>query len=113
MLNWKRFIPLLGIIALLLVVGCAAGPNPVPGLHVVYRGEAGFWLGLWHGFIMPIAFVVSLFNSGVGIYETHNVGNLYNLGFVLGAMIFFGGAGGSGASGGRRKGRTDPDQKFE
>jgi len=113
MLDWKRFIPVLGLIALLLVVGCAAGPNPVPGPSPATEWQAGFWLGLWHGFIIPIAFVVSLFNSGVGIYETHNVGNLYNLGFVLGAMIFFGGAGGSGASGGRRRGRTEPGRKFE
>ena len=35
--------------------------------------------------LAPIAFVVSLFNDKVGIYETHNNGTWYNLGFVLGA----------------------------
>jgi hypothetical protein len=46
---------------------------------------AGFWVGYWHGMIAPVAFVVSLFNSKVGIYETHNNGKWYDFGFVLGA----------------------------
>ncbi|TFG71860.1 MAG: hypothetical protein E4H27_03735 [Anaerolineales bacterium] len=46
---------------------------------------AGFWVGYWHGMIAPIAFVISLFNAKVGIYETHNNGTWYNFGFVLGA----------------------------
>jgi hypothetical protein len=55
---------------------------------------AGFWLGLWHGFIVLFTFIVSLFKDGVGIYESNNSGSLYNLGFLLGIMIFFGGSGG-------------------
>jgi hypothetical protein len=46
---------------------------------------AGFWVGYWHGLIAPIAFLVSLFNPEVGIYETHNNGKWYDLGFILGA----------------------------
>jgi hypothetical protein len=46
---------------------------------------AGFWTGYWHGMIAPVAFVVSLFNEDVGIYETHNNGKWYDFGFVLGA----------------------------
>jgi hypothetical protein len=53
-------------------------------------GVAGFWSGLWHGLILPVAFVISLFDDGVGIYEIHNNGNLYNLGFVLGTWFVFG-----------------------
>ncbi len=52
---------------------------------------AGFWAGVWHGMSMPITFIVSLFKAGVGIYETHNAGKLYNLGFVIGASMAFGG----------------------
>jgi hypothetical protein len=51
---------------------------------------AGFWTGVWHGMIMPITFFVSLFNEGVGIYETHNAGRAYDFGFVLGASMAFG-----------------------
>lgn len=71
----------------LLLVSCAATANPVPG------GEqpAGFWLGLWQGFIAPIAFFVSLVNHAVGIYEGHNSGAWYNFGFLAGLSVFFSG----------------------
>jgi hypothetical protein len=68
----------------LLVAGCAAGDNPLTGTPGI-RGVAGFWSGLWHGMICPIAFVSSLFNSHVAIYEVHNSGGWYDAGFILGA----------------------------
>jgi hypothetical protein len=52
---------------------------------------AGFWAGLWHGSILPLAFIVSLFKPGVGIYETNNNGAWYNFGFLLGASSSLGG----------------------
>lgn len=58
---------------------------------------AGFWVGLWHGIIMPITFIVSLFNPKVGIYEINNNGGWYNFGFVLGASAT-GSGGGATAS---------------
>lgn len=88
----------LGVLALGLLAGCAAGPNPVAGVG----DTAGFWQGIWHGFISPIALVVSFFNNQVGIYEVHNNGGWYNVGFVLGASAFFGGGGGAGARSMRR-----------
>jgi len=44
--------------------------------------SAGFFGGFWHGLIAPIAFLVSLFHPGVQIYETHNNGRWYELGFL-------------------------------
>jgi hypothetical protein len=58
---------------------------------------AGFWLGLWHGFILPFAFVISLFSDKVTIYEVHNTGTWYNLGFLMGAAMIWGGSGGASA----------------
>ena len=52
---------------------------------------AGFWAGYWHGMIAPITFFVSLFKPGVRIYETHNNGAWYDLGFILGASSSLGG----------------------
>jgi hypothetical protein len=52
---------------------------------------AGFWSGLWHGSIAPITFVIGLFKPGVRIYETHNNGAWYDLGFILGASSSLGG----------------------
>jgi hypothetical protein len=79
---------LLVLLALLLatVAGCAAGDRRFDAR------PAGFWAGLWHGLICVIAFVISLFSDGVRVYEAHNSGHLYDLGFLLGAMIFFGGS---------------------
>ena len=54
----------------LLLAGCAAGPNNVATVDTT--GDlAGFWLGLWHGLILPITFVISLFTENVSIYEVH------------------------------------------
>jgi hypothetical protein len=67
----------------LLLAGCASA-NPLVGTFGK-SGVAGFWPGLWHGMICPVAFVISLFNSNVSIYEVHNSGAWYDGGFILGA----------------------------
>lgn len=89
-----RPLVLLGVA--LLLTGCAAGANPAAG----DAAAAGFGLGLWHGLIAPVAFVISLFTTDVGIYEVHNAGTLYDLGFVIGLGFLVGG----GASGARSGG---------
>jgi hypothetical protein len=86
---------LLFVIILLVLTSCA------PGNEKFNSAPAGFWMGLWHGFISLITFIVSLFNDHVNIYEVQNTGKLYNLGFILGVMIFFGG--GSKSTGMRRR----------
>ena len=89
---------------LLLFAACAAGPNELTSTD---PEAAGFWLGLWHGLISPITFVVSLFNANVSIYEVNNNGNWYDFGFILGvACAFSGGGGASGAAAGSRRKRT-------
>lgn len=83
-------------LAALLLAACTAGVNPEVDAG---PDPAGFWLGLWQGFISPITFVISLFTDNVNIYEVANNGNWYDFGFVLGAGILFGG----GFLGGRRR----------
>ena len=64
------------------------------------HGEfAGFWLGLWQGFIAPFVFVASLFKGDLNVYEVHNNGSWYNFGYLFGLACFFGG-GGNGHHGG-------------
>jgi hypothetical protein len=82
-----------GVVLLLMLTSCAAGPNTQEGVAAQGGELAGFWLGLWHGIIVPISFVISLFNENVNVYEIHNNGNWYNLGFVLGAGVLLGGGG--------------------
>lgn len=71
----------------LAVAGCAAG-----GDRFTEADPAGFWAGLWHGLILAFTFVISLFTDSVRVYEFANSGALYDLGFVLGVCIFFGGS---------------------
>lgn len=92
------------LVALLLVAACAPGPNELA--HVPGQGGhvAGFWLGLWHGLIAPVTFVISLFRESVNVYEVHNSGGWYDLGFLLGVSASLGGsAAGSAASRSRRR----------
>jgi hypothetical protein len=83
------------MLALAALVSCAPGPNNLATSPDKQGDVAGFWLGLWHGFIVFFTFIVSLFKDNVHIYEVHNNGNWYNLGFVIGVMAFFGGGGAS------------------
>ena len=85
----RRLVPLA---AVLLLAACAAGANPDVGTVAPGAGRpAGFWLGLWHGIILPITWIVSLFTSTVSPYEVHNSGNWYDVGFVAGICLVFGG----------------------
>jgi hypothetical protein len=85
--------PVLVAMAILALglVGCMPGPNPLKGTPVADGGTAGFWLGLWHGILGPVTFVMSLFKDEVGFYEVHNNGGWYNAGFLLGLGMVLGG----------------------
>ena len=101
----RRTAAVAGVLAILLLVlsGCASA-DPLAG----GPGAAGFWTGLWHGFILPVSIIISWFDSSVGIYEVHNNGGWYDTGFVLGASFVFGtvlgGSRGAAAANRRRSG---------
>lgn len=92
----KRLWPWVVLVAVLLAA-CAAGPNPAVGVADVDGETAGFWLGLWHGAISPFTLIVSLFTDDVTVYEVHNTGNWYDVGFVFAIMAFVGGSHGARA----------------
>jgi hypothetical protein len=88
----RRSIILTGIlIAALVMAGCAPGPNSLEKTADDQGETAGFLFGLWHGFISPVTFVISVFSKNVRLYEVHNNGTWYNFGFVLGAGLFLSG----------------------
>jgi len=95
------------VVAVLIVVvalsawGCAPGPNAAEKTPDSAGKVAGFWLGIWHGLISPITFIISLFSKTVRLYEVHNNGGWYNFGFVVGAGLFL-----SGGILGRKKKRS-------
>ena len=57
----------------------------------------GFWGGLWHGIVAPLAWLGSLFSSDIAVYAVNNNGGWYDFGFLLGigGLGFGGGSGGS------------------
>ena len=92
--RWRMAIRIVLLVTLLLVLAaCTAGGNPAVDTPAPDGDVAGFWLGLWHGIIAPLTFIISLFTDNVNFYEVHNNGNWYDFGFVLGAGILFGGGG--------------------
>jgi len=83
--HWPKIL-LVGLV-LILVASCAPGN----ARYSVDTGRpANFWAGLWHGLIIVITFIVSLFTKDVGVYEPNNVGWAYNLGFILGCCMSLG-----------------------
>jgi hypothetical protein len=56
--------------------------------HSVADSAPGFWYGLWHGLIFPLAWIASLFTDKVAIYSVPNDGGWYNFGFFLGIVVF-------------------------
>lgn len=90
----KAFLAIV-ILLVLLMSACAAGANPQADVPAGDGDVAGFWMGLWHGIIVPFTFLISLFSETVGIYEVFNSGGWYDFGFVLGAGVFLGGSGSS------------------
>jgi hypothetical protein len=93
------------LLVLVILAGCAPGPNSLADVPN-HEGEvAGFWMGLWHGFASPVMFIISLFNKSVEVYEVHNNGGWYTFGFLLGASVIFGGSSGGSACRRRRRNR--------
>lgn len=94
----KRFIIVLSLLVIAVIfTACAAGPNNLEKSVDTDGNVAGFLNGIWHGFILLFSFIVSLFSDKVSVYEVHNNGAFYNLGFLLGVSIFFSGSGGAGS----------------
>jgi hypothetical protein len=107
----KRVLACLCIVMLVVgLFGCAAGTNSFVGTSREAQPQAaaepkpaGFWMGLWHGIITPVTFVISLFSRATQIYEVHNNGGWYDFGFLLGVSMIFGGGGGGAARASRRR----------
>jgi hypothetical protein len=77
------------LLALLILLSCGA-PGSNASVHTpdIEGHIAGFRLGLWHGFTCIFSFMGSLFDEGINLYEVHNNGALYNLGFLSGQTLF-------------------------
>lgn len=77
--------PAFSLLPLLLLAGCAATQSAAS----VQPQAPGFLLGIWHGFIFPIAWIVSIFMPDVSVYAVPNNGGWYDFGYFVG-IVFLG-----------------------
>jgi hypothetical protein len=83
-------LPVMALLLFFILPGCA----PVTPIDACVTDiPYGFWYGLLHGFISPFTFTIGLFKDDVAMYAVNNNGGWYDFGFLLGAMIIFGGSG--------------------
>ena len=90
------------IVGALTLTGCAAG-DPM----FTEQQPAGFWMGVWHGMIAWITFIIGLFDPSVEVYERFNNGGWYDFGFLFGV----GGSCGSASSSASRRRRSSSSRR--
>lgn len=73
------------IIGFLLISCFPGGGSSIPD------DPAGFFSGIWHGWIAPISLIYGFFNASISIYEIHNTGWWYDFGFYMAIISGFGG----------------------
>lgn len=86
-MNKKRLV-LLFVLSLtfLALTSCLPGDE-----SYLEAKPAGFFWGVWHGWIAPISLIVSLFKDNVRVYEVANSGWWYDFGFYMAIISGFGG----------------------
>jgi len=95
-MKWRGLAVLVLLALVLSLASCAT--QTVPNVHK----PPGFLLGLLHGFISLFSLIGSLFFD-TRIYGFPNSGSGYDVGFVLGAAVFYGGIAGLVAGRSRAK----------
>lgn len=93
----KTLLFVIVVILLFALTGCLPGDGKNTD-----RNPAGFFWGVWHGWVAPISLIVSFFNREIRIYETANTGWWYDFGFYMSIISGFG-----GLSLVRKKGKKD------
>jgi hypothetical protein len=65
------------------------GTNPLLNTADSFNRIAGFLPGIWHGAISPVTLIMSFLNPNIQMFEVHNDGAPYNLGFLIGVGLIF------------------------
>ena len=84
----NRWIAIVVIISVTMIslAGCFPG-----GAQYTAHRPAGFFSGVWHGWIAPLSLIVAFFNPSVRVYEPSNTGWWYDFGFYMAIISGFGG----------------------
>lgn len=73
------------ILLIVVVSSCAPG-----GGEFTAEEPAGFFMGIWHGWIAPISLIIGIFDCSIRIYEPFNTGWWYDFGFYIAVVGGFG-----------------------
>jgi hypothetical protein len=85
----KKKLPLLVALTVFLIF---ARSGCVPGDGTYTAGKpAGFFWGIWHGWVAPVSLIIGIFNHSIRIYEPVNTGWWYDFGFYMAIISGFGG----------------------
>lgn len=71
---------------LLTLAGCIPGD----GANSPHK-PAGFFWGIWHGWVAPVSLIISLFGHNIRVYEVFNTGWWYDFAFYMAIVGGFGG----------------------
>lgn len=87
-MNSKRKVIFIGLLAFMVMAFVAC----IPGTGKYTPAEpAGFFSGVWHGWIAPISLIGGIFNHSIRVYEPINSGWWYDFGFYISIIAGFGG----------------------
>ncbi len=79
------------VAGLLLIVVALFASSCLPGGGNYSPLEpAGFFTGIWHGWIAPFSLALGIFNKDITIYESFNTGWWYDFGFYISVIAGFG-----------------------
>ena len=78
------------ILIILIVVFYLSGCAPGSGASTP-ENPAGFFSGVWHGWIAPVSLIWGIFNKSIRVYESTNTGWWYDFGFYVAIIGGFGG----------------------
>jgi len=77
---------LLSLLVLVLLTGCIPGDGTATA-----NDTAGFFWGIWHGWLAPLSLIISIFDHNIRIYEAFNTGFWYDFGYYMAIIAGFGG----------------------
>lgn len=74
------------LLLMLTLTGCVPGDGKITS-----EDPAGFFWGVWHGWIAPVSLIIGFFDRDIRVYEVINTGWWYDLGFCMAVIAGFGG----------------------